>query len=268
MSRALHRRAREWAGLARPAWVVEVAQVRGSAPREPGARMLVAADDIVGSIGGGRLEWIAIEAARARLAGARLPEREDIALGPRLGQCCGGSVRLTYEPLAQALSHWPEPPPLWHLQLHGAGHVGAAIARALVPLDVDLDWVDERPDSFAPGPWPAHWRLLATDDAVAEVAAAPAGARYLVLTHSHELDLRLAQAILERGDFGFFGLIGSASKRARFATRLQQQGVAPAAIARITCPIGLAGIPGKAPELIAVAVCAQLLALGDKSGEA
>lgn len=268
MSLALYRRALDWARRARPAWVVEVARVRGSAPREAGARMLVAADEIAGTIGGGRLEWLAIEAARARLAGAELPDREDFALGPRLGQCCGGAVQLAYAPLEEALANWPEPEPLWHLQLHGAGHVGTALARLLAPLDVAVDWIDERPEAFPAEPWPTHWRLIATEDAVAEVAAAPTGARYLVLTHSHELDLRLSEAILARGDFGFFGLIGSASKRARFATRLAQRGLSEALIARMTCPIGIAGIPGKSPEVIAVSVCAQLLSLGESGAGA
>ncbi|MEG0821498.1 MAG: xanthine dehydrogenase accessory protein XdhC [Burkholderiaceae bacterium] len=263
MSRRLRQLALQWRAKGIAAMVVEVAAVSGSAPREAGARMLVAAHETAGTIGGGHLEWQAIAHARALLGdpGGELEQR--MALGPRLGQCCGGVVRLRYAALDSAtLLRWSPPPPLWHLQLHGAGHVGGAIARVLAPLEIDLDWVDERDPGFGAGPWPDSWRLCASDDAVAEVAAAPTGSRYLILTHSHELDLRLVEAVLARGDFSFLGLIGSATKRARFAARLSERGFSAAQIERMRCPIGLPAIPGKTPEVIAVAVCAQLLALG------
>jgi xanthine dehydrogenase accessory factor len=190
-------------------------------------------------------------------------------LGPALGQCCGGAVTLRFAALdATELERWPVDPPRFHLQLYGAGHVGRAIVRALAPLDVQVDWIDERESEFpadffehAPQlPWPDHIRKVCVDTVEAEVRLAPPGAFYLVLTHQHDLDLRISEAILKRGDFGFFGLIGSKTKRARFIHRFEQRGIAAEAIARMTCPIGLPGIDGKEPEVIAAGVVAQLLA--------
>lgn len=252
--------------------VVEVAATRGSAPRERGTRMLVTAQSSCGTIGGGRLEAMAIATARAMLAQAvaqaqalPAPRSEDIALGPALGQCCGGAVTLAYAALdAHTLQRWPEAPPLFALQLYGAGHVGRAIATLLATLDVSVDWIDERDDQFAPrtslgAPWPAHIRRVCVDAVEAEVRGAPPGAFYLVLTHDHDLDMRITEAVLRRGDFGFLGLIGSQTKRARFVHRFERRGIAAEAIARLTCPIGVEGIDGKQPEVLAVAAVAQLL---------
>lgn len=261
MSRALRALAAQWLAAGRAAVVVEVAQAQGSTPRETGARMLVAADDTAGSIGGGHLEWQAVAHARALLAGAAVAETQRLALGPALGQCCGGVVELRYARLdAAALAAWPAPAPQLQVAMFGAGHVGRAIATVLATLDAELVWVDERAEAFGAGPWPPHWQLIATDDAVAEVAQLPASGHALVLTHSHTLDLELVAALLTRGAPPWLGLIGSASKRARFAVRLAAQGFSAETIARIHCPIGVPGITGKAPEVIAVAVCAQLLA--------
>jgi xanthine dehydrogenase accessory factor len=229
--------------------------------------MLVADDATFGTIGGGHLELLAITAARALLArgGGGAASEKTFALGPSLGQCCGGSVTLAFAPLdAAALARWPCPAPLFHLQLHGAGHVGRAIAMLLATLDCDVDWYDERDDGFPAttslgSPWPAHIQATSADTVEREVANAPAGAFYLVVTHEHALDLRIVAAILRRGDAAFCGLIGSRTKRARFVRRLAERGVGDDAIARLTCPIGIEGIDGKSPELIAAAVIAQLL---------
>jgi len=265
---------RLWAS-ARPAIVVTVSEAKGSVPREAGTRMLVTTDDAIGTIGGGHLELQAIAEARAMLAAIATsprsaplePRTRHVALGPTLGQCCGGAVTLEHAPLdASALAQWPEPAPRFVLQLYGAGHVGRAIARALAPLDVRVDWIDEREDEFprrffdeGDAPWPAHIRRVCVDSVEAEVDVAPPGAYYLVLTHRHDLDLRIVERILARGDFGFCGLIGSKTKRARFVHRFEVRGLPSSAIARMTCPIGVAGIEGKGPEVIAAAVVAQLL---------
>jgi len=257
--------AARWLAERRPAAVVEVVQALGSVPRGVGTRMVVAAGDVAGTIGGGHLEWKAIDEARSLLRAGAAPRAVHYPLGPALGQCCGGAVTLRFAALDGAeLAAWADEPPLFHLQLHGAGHVGRAIARLLAAVACRVDWIDERDDEFPrellPGAaWPAHIRRIAVDAVEGEVRFAPAGAFYLVLTHSHDLDLRISEAILERGDFGWFGLIGSATKRARFVHRFEQRGVATEAIARMTCPIGVAGIPGKQPEVIALAVAAQLL---------
>lgn len=245
-----------WLHQGRAATVVEVVAHRGSVPRETGTRMLVAADAVAGTIGGGHLELQAIAHARAG-------RREDwaVALGPSLGQCCGGALTLRFVPLdAVALAAWPEPELRFHLQLYGAGHVGRAIVQILAGMAARVQWIDERDSEFPAEPTPRHIERLCVEPVEAEVASAPPGAFYLVLTHSHELDLRITEAILKRGDFGYLGLIGSASKRARFEHRFAERGVAPEVVARMHCPIGLPGITGKEPAVIAVAVVAQLLA--------
>jgi len=262
MERLIRDTARRWLDAATPAIVVEVVATQGSAPRDRGTRMLVSSADAAGTIGGGHLELKALHAARDMLRTGQLaPRREHYALGPSLGQCCGGTVTLQLEPLDEAvLARWPAPAPRFHLQLFGAGHVGRAITRLLATLDVEVDWIDERESEFPlDEPSPPHIRRVCVDTIEAEVRHAPPGAYYLVLTHQHDLDLRITEAILRRGDFAWLGLIGSKTKRERFVHRFAERGIAPAAIARLTCPIGIAGIDGKTPEEIAVAVVAQLL---------
>ncbi len=271
---ALHATAQQWLAAGRVAIDVAVTAHRGSVPRETGTHMLVSATQVIGTIGGGHLELQAIEAARALLADgadalaalAAAPRVWPIALGPSLGQCCGGQVTLTLRPLdSAALAGWRPSPPRLHLQLHGAGHVGRAIVRLLAGLNVTVQWVDARESEFpplnAPGsaPEPAHIERLCSDTPEHEVAHAPPGSHFLVLTHSHALDQRITEAILRRGDFAFCGLIGSQTKRARFLHRYEARGVSAQALSRLTCPIGLPGITGKEPEILAIAVVAQLL---------
>lgn len=250
-----------WLTAGRPAVVVHISAHRGSVPRETGTCMLVAADTVVGSIGGGHLELQAIAQARQMLQdGAAAAQVRHVALGPSLGQCCGGTLDLRFVPLAQEdPALWPAPPPRFHLELYGAGHVGRAIVRLLEELPCTVRWIDEREAEFPATPLPAHIERVCAEPVQAEVALAPPGAQVLVLTHSHALDLALAEALLRRGDFASFGLIGSATKRVRFERRLAERGLAPEAIARMACPIGLPGLRGKEPAVIAVAVVAQLL---------
>lgn len=240
---------------------VEIVAARGSVPREVGACMLVFADRVEGSIGGGALEYAAI--ARARQLMARALEgvarhRESHALGPELGQCCGGSVTLEYSPWSGAAL---PSPPLFHLQLHGGGHVGRALVATLVSLPCTIDWIDSRPDGFPPviRCGPATIRIGRMDAPEEAVAQAPADTRFLVMTHSHALDFAICSAILRRPDAGFIGLIGSRTKRARFISRWRAAGIGEAAIDRLTCPIGVPGVVDKRPEVIAIAVAAQLL---------
>jgi xanthine dehydrogenase accessory factor len=263
----VHAAARRWLDAGVAAIVVRVVAVQGSAPREAGARMVVTATEAAGTIGGGHLELQALHAARDMLRAGDTSAREArFALGPALGQCCGGAVALRWERLSRAvLADWPPIVPRLHLQLYGAGHVGRAIAALCASLDeFSVEWIDEREDAFpvalAPGaPWPAHIHRVGVDAVDGEVRHAPPGACYLVLTHSHDLDLRIVEAVLRRGDFAFAGLIGSQSKRARFAHRLQARGIGAEAVARLACPIGVPGIAGKAPGVIAVSAVAQLL---------
>lgn len=266
MNRNTRDTALRWLTQARRAIVVEVTQAQGSVPREEGTRMLVGSTEVVGTIGGGHLELKAIACAREMLRTQELATHsEHYPLGPALGQCCGGAVTLSYQVLNEpVLARWPAPAPLFHLQLYGAGHVGRAIATLLATLDASVDWIDEREEEFPATttlgtPWPERIRITCVDTVEGEVRHAPPGAFYLVLTHNHDLDLRITEAILNRGDFGFLGLIGSRTKQQRFIHRFEQRGIAPETIARMTCPIGVEHIEGKEPEIIALAVVAQLL---------
>jgi xanthine dehydrogenase accessory factor len=266
MNRDTHDAAKRWLAEARDAIVVEVSKTQGSVPREEGTRMLVGATDVIGTIGGGHLELKAIAGAREILRTKQLATHtEHYTLGPALGQCCGGAVTLSYQALNdEALTRWPASAPLFHLQLYGAGHVGRAIATLLATLDVNVDWIDEREEEFPKTTtlgtsWPERIHITCVDAVEAEVRHAPPGACYLVLTHNHDLDLRITEAILQRGDFGYLGLIGSRTKQQRFIHRFEQRGIAPETIGRMTCPIGVQHIDGKEPEIIALAVVAQLL---------
>ena len=154
---------------------------------------------------------------------------------------------------------WPVEPPRFQLQLDGAGHVGRASVRLLAPLPCRVWWIDERETEFPGDVLPPHIQRVCVEPVEAEVAAAPPGCHYLVLTHSHDLDLAIAQAVLARDDVAWFGLIGSATKRARFEHRLAERGLGEAVNTQLTCPVGLAGITGKAPAVVAMAVAAQLL---------
>lgn len=274
--RALRHTASRWLAQGRAAIVVTVDHIQGSTPREAGTHMLVSLNEVDGTVGGGHLEWQAIDLSRHALQEGAHTEAWTRAfpLGPTLGQCCGGVVHLRFAPLTSAeLAAWQLPPPRFHLELHGAGHVGQAIVRLLAELDCTVRWIDERADEAQPphaeGPGlpdddtlaslPSHIQWLPTEAAHTEVRDAPAGACHVVLTHRHDLDLRIIEAVLRRGDFAFAGLIGSQTKRARFWHRLQEQGIAPEVLARVHCPIGLSGLAGKEPSVIAISVVAQLL---------
>jgi xanthine dehydrogenase accessory factor len=259
---ALRAQAAHWLAQRRSAVLVQVRDARGSVPREAGTRMLVAQDDVAGTIGGGHLEWQAIARAREMLAaGSTANQEQKIALGPTLGQCCGGALTLAYSPFdAEALAAWAEPAPRFHLQLYGAGHVGRAIVRLLAGIDCRVEWIDERESEFPPAcDEPAHIQRMCVEPVEAEVHNAPPGAFFLILTHSHDLDQRITEAVLRRGNFGFCGLIGSKTKRARFEHRLHERGIPSETLARLTSPIGVPGITGKEPEVLAIAVVAQLL---------
>ena len=325
--------------------LVTVVSVKGSVPRGPGTRMVIAADTVDGTIGGGHLEFSAIGIARDMLAAVGVPafEQRRFPLGASLGQCCGGLVNLVFEPVGadaswvdalttlrrhgaaavvamptdraspgrlivtadsvvgtldddildaavteaarallesgegariarlparerQDVSVFLDPlrDPGFNVVLFGAGHVGRALVALLAGLPCRVTWVDERETEFPAGT-PANTTVVVTDTLDAEVAAAPAGAYFLVMTHSHPLDQSLAEAILERADFAYFGLIGSLSKRRQFERRMAARGIPPARFAGMTCPIGIPGIKGKEPATIAIAVAAELLRVRERT---
>jgi len=247
-----------------PSILVTIAAAAGSSPREAGCRMLVHVQGIAGSIGGGHLELKAIERARAMLALPDAPSVDEfrLSLGPSLGQCCGGRVTLKLERLDRnALPRLERMAvPVQPIYLFGAGHVGRALVHVLAHLPYRIHWFDGRSDMF-PVEVPANVQIETSAEPRHDVSSASPGTFFLVMTHSHALDLEICDRVLARGDFGFLGLIGSASKRAAFFSRLRRRGHSEAALARLTCPIGLPQVPGKQPAMIAVAVAGQLIAL-------
>lgn len=249
---------------------VSVAQVRGSSPRETGASLFVTRAGQRGTIGGGNLEWQAVELGRRLLAEGDAPllRRELKRLGPDLAQCCGGEVWLEFERIPQSAraglearrAAWrPAPKPaLW---VFGAGHVGSAVIRLLEDLPLfDVLWIDNRA-SLAHGSAAAHIEARFTPEPAELVSRAAPGTSFLVFTHDHELDYQICSTILVRNDAAWAGLIGSKSKAARFRSRLRRDGFTDRAIASLTCPVGATTIPSKLPAAIAVGIVAQLLAL-------
>lgn len=289
--------------------LVTLAESAGSTPREAGARMVVRPDGrFSGTIGGGALEWLALAEAQQMMAGGGKTaafRRLNKALGPELGQCCGGRVVMTLErfegrdldkvvPLAAAerdgrfltlsepgqpmgrmlaagSSQGPDYAKLpdgriaerfgtnaTPLYLFGAGHVGRSLMLALAPLPFSVTWIDPRPASF-PSHLPGNVTCRTGIDPVRMIESAPTGAFVAIMTHSHALDLDITAAALLARRFAYVGLIGSASKRARFAGTLRQTGLCDDDVARLICPIGLTEIRDKAPAAIAAGILAQLL---------
>jgi xanthine dehydrogenase accessory factor len=298
-----------------PCMLVTVCVVKGSAPREAGAKMLVWDDGQDGTVGGGKLEFTVVEQARRMLAAGHRWRFQNYPLGPLLGQCCGGNAGLLLERVDGESANWladitkaeaaalpycivsqlavaaitkqvvpgentapGENTVLVHhaagtsvtgalgegatiiesitpgprLLMFGAGHVGRALAPIAATLPFHLHWFDTRPEFAGPG-------VAITADPIAQVRAAPPGAFALIFTQSHALDYELTRAVLERGDFAYCGLIGSATKRARFETRLVADGIPRADISALTCPIGEIGLSSKLPQVMAVAIAAELL---------
>ena len=296
---------------------VTVVALRGSAPREPGASMLVDPEGTVGTIGGGQLEWRATVLAREQLHDPRAaPVRlVDLVLGPDLGQCCGGRVELWLERLTREDTRWlaeaaqklragrpstiatdfkhgavthrvlPSLPGTHRVRLmrgagedltllemlhrtrpplyiFGAGHVGQALVRLLADLAMfEITWIDPRAEML-PGGLPAEVRAVVHDAPAQLASAAPPGTRFVVMTHDHALDYELCRAILQRQEAFWLGLIGSASKSARFRSRLLREGLPAASVSQLQCPIGVPGINSKLPAALAISIAAQLLQTG------
>lgn len=261
MSRNLAPVLRQWMAEGTPAARISIQRALGSTPREAGAAMLVTATDVRGTIGGGRLEFDALEAARAMLRRGETAQSWSVPLGPEIGQCCGGRVWLVAERADERVLgeiETAEQAPLPLVLLFGAGHVGRALARALALLPLRVRWIDERQEEFDP--------VLASDVEIVvssawerEVMGAPAGAACIVLTHSHALDSLITAAALERGDFAYVGLIGSRSKRRRFERAFRDIGIPTAKISTLVCPIGDRGIRDKRPEIIAALTVAEII---------
>ena len=248
------------------ACLVTLHSARGSSPREPGAWMAVFAEGSVGTVGGGRLEYEAIAQARQwLLAQTRGKTLRKFALGPALGQCCGGEVQLGFECVGAAdIASLRErlQAPRQPIALFGAGHVGQALVRVLIGLPFRVHWIDSREQVF-PQDLPLDIQDEHSDPPSAVVADLLPQSRVLVMSFSHAEDLQVIASCLrrqrQRQDLPFVGLIGSASKWASFRRQLLARGFTQDELAHVTCPIGVAGIVGKQPAVIAVAVAAQLL---------
>lgn len=264
--------------------MISVVKVEGSAPREAGARIVVTPLGFHGTIGGGTLEWHAIARAQTLLGKPKQHRLSVHSLGPDLGQCCGGRVQLVTEvfasnDLVEARSHAAQEesgvfalsgrilaPDFTEqfgdsnrkLYLFGAGHVGRALVLALAPLPFDVAWIDVREGAF-PSVVPSNVATIQSENPAAEIANSPSGSFALVMTHSHPLDLEIIDAVLRNPRFAYAGLIGSATKRARFSKRLREAGVPDENISALVCPIGVSSIKSKHPSAIAAATVAQLL---------
>ena len=312
------------AAAGEPVVLVTIAGIRGSAPREAGAKMIVTATETVGTIGGGQLEHQCTRLAFDMLTGDDAPSVRRFPLGTAMGQCCGGVVEVLFETVAGGLPGWlrtlgglhgQRTPALlvtetggdpadrlivtaddafgsprteaidaarqrlagregavlvdnvffepvigsdFNIAVFGAGHVGTALTGVLSTLDCNVRWIDSRRNIFRRVP--NNVRAIETAEPALEIAALPPGSYVLVMTHSHAIDFDICVRALRRDDFAYVGLIGSASKRRRFIKRFREHGLDDAAIDRLTCPIGVAGVTGKKPAEIAVAATAELLA--------
>jgi xanthine dehydrogenase accessory protein XdhC len=247
-----------------PTVLVTVDAALGSTPRDLDARMLVDASSIAGTIGGGRLEFEAVRAARALLRDGGTTQQLDYALGPALDQCCGGRMRLLARradavllaELERAECADAAARPI--VLLFGAGHVGRALARALALLPFDVRWIDERAQEF-PATIPANATRIVDAAPAALVAQASPGAAIVAVTHGHAEDFEIVGAALRRGGFAYIGMIGSDTKRVRFRRWFERQGGDAALLDGLTCPIGGTTKIDKRPPLIAALVVAELV---------
>jgi xanthine dehydrogenase accessory factor len=271
--------------------LIAIDRFEGSSPREVGAWMLVMTAEVLGTVGGGNLEYQAIAHGRDLLAthgrdllatqrGGLLKqpvptdELRRYPLGPSLGQCCGGVVHLKFSFIsaqdaikreaALAMIHCARGQNFFKVALFGGGHVGKALVNVLATLPCAITWVDSRDEIF-PQDVPSHVQCEHSTPVHAAVNDVPTGSYVLIMSFSHAEDLDVVAACLtrlrEKNDLPFIGLIGSKTKWATFRHRLQDRGFSASEIARVTSPIGIEGIAGKEPEVIAVSVAAQLLQL-------
>ncbi|GAB3533584.1 xanthine dehydrogenase accessory protein XdhC [Arthrobacter tecti] len=244
-----------------PGVLATVSEVRGHAPREAGAKMVVGTDATWGSVGGGNLEATVVDRAREMMAaGNAAAENAEFSLSEHAvtqhgRQCCGGKVRVLLEPFLSMPS----------VAVFGVGHVGLELGRILSRLPLRLFLVDSRGEQLVPD------RLAEVSAGVADVQAVhtpvpdsflrelPAGAHVFIMSHDHSEDFLLCDAALRRGDLGSVGLIGSSAKWSRFRQKLLAEGYSEPEIEGIQCPIGLPDVVGKAPAVIAVSAAADLL---------
>lgn len=238
--------------------VAELGTVRGSSPREQGAFMVIAPDATIGTIGGGALEYMVIARARKAMRGMM-----DVPLGPEIGQCCGGRavvlLRTVLTPERERLLARlrKDEAALPHVYVFGSGHVGKALTRALAALPLQVHVIDTRPDELHDLPANVDARAVPMPEAV--VRSAPEGSAFVILTHDHALDFMIAAEALKRFDSPYVGMVGSKTKRGKFASWYRGEGGTEAQLRRLTLPIGAFGLVDKRPEVIAALAAAEIM---------
>jgi xanthine dehydrogenase accessory factor len=234
-----------------PHVIITVLCAQGSTPRDSGTKMIVSPERNFCTIGGGHLEYKAIALAKEMLTQKKEQQRiEHFPLGPRLGQCCGGSATLLFESFAGAQMS---------VMLFGAGHVGKSLVSILHQLPCSISWVDSRAEEF-PAKLPTNVKRIISDDPEHVVSEAGPNTYFIVMTHKHPLDFNIITAALSRNDAKYIGLIGSKTKWERFKLRLQHKGYDAGFYESVRCPIGLSEVPGKRPIEVAVSIAGEIIA--------
>lgn len=240
--------------------LVTVLDIHGSAPREIGSKMVVTAEHCFDTIGGGNLEYEAIGRARTLLErGEQTVFSQSFSLGKDLSQCCGGDVKLLFE---------CRPASRVQIVLFGAGHVGSCLAKILADLPYQVAWLDTREafvDKQRNQDFPPHLQIESFAQPETVVQRFPRHSIFLIVTHSHELDMQLVEAVISRGDARFCGLIGSKSKAAKFRNRLRRKGFTDVELDMLVCPVGLPDVGGKKPMEVAVSIAAQVIGLAHET---
>ncbi len=244
--------------------LVTISEAKGSTPRIEGTMMLVSKTAVLGTIGGGQLEYMAIDAAREMIAAdAKTPRTLSVPLGPEIGQCCGGHVTLLLAGIDEktikdvTLSVRSDKERQSSVYIFGAGHVGRALAEAMMPLPVNAMLIDSRKDELSL----AHPSIVQdlTPLPEAHIRNAAPGSAFVILTHDHALDFLLASEALDRGDASYVGMIGSKTKRATFASWLDKEKGRRESLERLTMPIGASRLSDKRPAVIAAMVAAEVM---------
>ncbi|MEE9327201.1 MAG: xanthine dehydrogenase accessory protein XdhC [Cocleimonas sp.] len=239
--------------------LITVLETKGSSPRDTGSKMVVTADQLFDTIGGGALEHESIKMARQFLAESQGQTQQShcFNLGKDLKQCCGGVVKVFFEIF---------PACHFNIVIFGAGHIGKALIKILEGVDCQVKWFDSRPEQFS-GISESHIEKLVLTQADIAVESCHENSYYLVMTHDHALDQELCEAILSRKDSAYCGLIGSSTKGLKFRQRLMKKGYAKEELEQLSCPTGLSHLNSKIPMEIAVSMMAELLVLRDARAE-
>lgn len=231
--------------------LITVITAAGSTPREAGCKMLVTDAEQFDTIGGGHLEFDAVNKAREYLLeGKQNQHIVSYPLSSKLGQCCGGAVKVLFEIY---VNHHQ------HIAIFGAGHVAASLVPILAQLPLQISWIDSRKALFTNDRLPQNVNCIVSDEPVAEIASLPLNTWVVILTHNHQLDFALVEACLKQGNTSFVGMIGSLTKAKRFRTRLEHREFTKAQIQQLISPIGDITIPGKRPVEVAVSISAQII---------